>query len=79
MVSMFLELFLCNVTCRSDQVVVRSVLIKIQVPLDYAFPKGTLATVPLIKISAEKNSPNGTYQGMLLMNPGTPSLFGQLI
>lgn len=41
-----------------------------QVPLDYTRPKGSKAAVPLIKISAEKNSPNGTYQGMLLINPG---------
>lgn len=43
-----------------------------QVPLDYQNPNASRAAVPLIKISAEHNSPNGTYQGMLLTNPGGP-------
>jgi hypothetical protein len=42
----------------------------LDVPLDYSTPEGTRAAVPLIKIAAQDNSPNGTYQGMLLINPG---------
>ena len=42
----------------------------LDVPLDYSIPNGTRAAVPLIKIAAQDHSPNGTYQGMLLINPG---------
>lgn len=50
-------------------------LIKSQVPLDYSDPKGSQAAVPLIRIAAQDNSPNGTYQGMMLVNPGMCSFF----
>lgn len=54
----------CNRRCSE-------VLIYIQVPLDYKVLDGSRAAIPLIKIPAEEGSANGTYQGMILTNPGT--------
>lgn len=38
--------------------------------MDYSAPNGSQAALPLIRIAAQDNSPNGTYQGMILTNPG---------
>lgn len=45
---------------------------KLKVPLDYQRPSLSWASVPLVKIPAHSNSPDGPYQGMSLINPGGP-------
>jgi pimeloyl-ACP methyl ester carboxylesterase len=35
-------------------------------------PDGSHASIPLIKLPAQANSPNGSYKGMILTNPGGP-------
>lgn len=47
-------------------------MIYVQVPLDYKFPNGTQASVPLMKVPAQKNSTAAPYKGLLLSNPGGP-------
>jgi len=46
------------------------------VPLDYQNPRLGRASVPLIKYPAVPNSPDGPYQGMILINPGGPGASG---
>ncbi|KAF5871553.1 putative alpha beta-hydrolase protein [Botrytis fragariae] len=48
----------------------------LSVPLDYSKPNGTRASIPLIMIAAQSNSTDGSYQGMLLTNPGGPGNAG---
>ncbi|KAF2963905.1 hypothetical protein GQX73_g9657 [Xylaria multiplex] len=45
---------------------------KLDVPLDYQNPNLGRASVPLIKLPANSNSSYGSYQGMILINPGGP-------
>ncbi|KAI0466927.1 TAP-like protein-domain-containing protein [Xylaria cf. heliscus] len=42
------------------------------VPLEYQNPKLGRASVPLIKLPANSTSSHGSYQGMVLINPGGP-------
>ncbi|KAI1121793.1 TAP-like protein-domain-containing protein [Nemania abortiva] len=45
---------------------------KLDVPLDYQNPSLGRASVPLIKLPANTTSSLGSYQGMILINPGGP-------
>ncbi|KAJ3574700.1 hypothetical protein NPX13_g4280 [Xylaria arbuscula] len=45
---------------------------KLDVPLDYQNPDLGRASIPLIKLPAQSNSTYGSYQGMILTNPGGP-------
>ncbi|TRX87757.1 hypothetical protein FHL15_011349 [Xylaria flabelliformis] len=45
---------------------------KLDVPLDYQNPTLDRASVPLIKLPANPTSSQGSYQGMILINPGGP-------
>ena len=47
-----------------------------QVPLDYSKQNGTRAYVAMIKSPAKSKAGNGTYQGMILANPGGPGSSG---
>ena len=49
---------------------------RIQVPLDYSRPRGPGASIPILKLSADPNSKSGSYQGMILTNPGGPGNSG---
>ncbi|GAW20620.1 hypothetical protein ANO14919_101280 [Xylariales sp. No.14919] len=49
---------------------------KLDVPLDYQNPSLGRASVPLIKLPANSNSTYGSYQGMILINPGGPGSSG---
>ena len=49
-----------------------------QAPLDYQNPDLGRASIPLIKYSAEPNSSDGQYLGMILINPGGPGGSGVL-
>ena len=47
-----------------------------QVPLDYSRPRGPRASIPILKLTANPDSKNGPYQGMILTNPGGPGNSG---
>ncbi|KAI0523734.1 TAP-like protein-domain-containing protein [Xylaria bambusicola] len=49
---------------------------KLDVPLDYQNPGLGRASIPLIKLPANSNSSSGSYQGMILTNPGGPGSSG---
>ncbi|MCJ1353332.1 MAG: hypothetical protein MMC33_003317 [Icmadophila ericetorum] len=47
-----------------------------QVPLEYSFPLGSRASIPLIKLAADPDSKNSPYKDMILTNPGGPGVSG---
>ncbi|ROW07119.1 hypothetical protein VPNG_07359 [Cytospora leucostoma] len=49
---------------------------KLDVPLDYHNPHLGRASVPLVKYPSQANSTSGSYQGMILVNPGGPGASG---
>ncbi|KXH49675.1 hypothetical protein CNYM01_01529 [Colletotrichum nymphaeae SA-01] len=49
---------------------------KLDVPLDYKNPSLGRASVPLLKIPAAAESPDGPYRGAILINPGGPGASG---
>jgi hypothetical protein len=53
-----------------------SLIVGLQVPLDYDDVEHGQAAVPLVKYPAQQNSSFGDYQGMILLNPGGPGASG---
>ncbi|KAF9879047.1 hypothetical protein CkaCkLH20_03280 [Colletotrichum karsti] len=49
---------------------------RLDVPLDYKNPELARASVPLLKLPATPDSPDGPYRGAVLVNPGGPGVSG---
>ncbi|KAJ8059894.1 hypothetical protein OCU04_011518 [Sclerotinia nivalis] len=49
---------------------------RLDVPLDYHNPNLSRASIPIVKLPARNNSSSGSYQGMILLNPGGPGASG---